>query len=252
MDVVLVSARAAHGSAHWSAASCAFVGGELAARGARVRWIWCANEGASPPAVANGVELVPVVSPLPPFRSVDARIADAEGDQQLARLLRPLRRASVVHFGLGAVGSATTLWLAERMGARPFAVVTAREALCARNTLVDATGAACTVVDDAVRCTDCLSSPWEHGLTHGQARWARALRWLGGHSPFPGRIGVLTRTDLVLGSLLLADVFVATEGERAQLASAGVPPRSLAVVGGSDHPDASAVARELVARVAAG
>lgn len=252
MDVVLVSARAAHGSAHWSASSCARVGGELTAKGARVRWLWCASEGATPPAVPPGVELVPVVSPLPPFRAVDARIADASSDQQLARLLRPLRRSCVVHFGLGAVGSATALWLAERMGARPIAVVAAREALCARNTLVDATGSACTVVDDAARCTQCLSSPWEHGLTKGQAKCARALRWLGGHSPFPSRIGVLTRTDLVLGSLVLAEVLVASESERALLAAAGVPSRSLAVVGGSDHPDASAVARELGSRLVAG
>lgn len=249
MEVVLVSARTGNGSAHWSLPACAAVGARLAADGARVRWLWAANAGATPPDVPNGVELLPVASPLPPFRAVDRRISDALSDQTLARLLRPLRRAAVVHFGLGAVGSATTLWLAERMGARPIAVVSSREALCVRNTLVDSAGASCTVHDDDARCTRCVLSPWDHGLSPLQSRCASALRWLGGHSPFPNRIGVLTRTDLVMGSLVLAEVLVATETERAQLVDAGVPARSVEVVGGGAHPDAAAVAREVAARL---
>lgn len=247
MDVVLVSARTADVHPHWSVGLCRSVAGELAAAGARVQWLCPTAVGEPAPPPVPGVEIAAVEGSVPSFRCVEARVGDTATDQQLARMLRPLRRAHVVHCGLGAAGSATPLWLAERMGARPIAVVTAREVLCARQTLVDCTGARCDRFDDPQRCTECTSAPWSQGLSPLQAKCARALRFLGGHSPFPNRIAMLSRSDLVLGSLMLADVLVADAVEKEQLVVAGVPLRSVQVVGpvGGEHPGARAVAQIL-------
>ena len=140
------------------------------------------------------------------------------------------------------------------MGSRPISVVTSREVLCARQTLVDSTGARCDRFDDALRCTECACAPWSQGLSLLQSKCARALRWLGGHSPFPNRIAMLSRSDLVLGSLLLSDVLVADAIEKEQLVAAGVPARSVQVVGpvGGGHPDARAVAQVLAEMVGVG
>ncbi len=252
MDVVLVSARSTGPSAHWSRALTAAVATILVGEGLQVRWLCPLAVDEPEPAVPAGARLDVLRARPAPFRAVLARVGDTALDVALARALRPTRRALVAHLGFGAAGSVNTLWLAERMGARPFAVVRAAEVLCHRGTLVDERGAACDRVLDAERCAACCCAASADGLSPQQATLARWLRPLGGWSPFPDRGAFLSRADLVLGSLLLANVVVGAAQDSERLQRAGLVARAIAVVGEvAGVPAAGAVAAAVLAQCAA-
>jgi len=235
MDVVLISTRGRDGVPHWSRACACELAARLLQHGARVQWLCPLGDGEAAPAAAAGVRLDCRPGRVPPFRRVLARIADSRTDVALVRALRPLRRAVVVHVGFGAPGSAATLWLADRMGADAIGVVRADEVVCHRGTLVDATGAPCVEFTAAARCAQCVCAPWPgRGLTPLQSRWAKGLRRLRGWSPFPTESAFLSRSDLVLGSLLVATVVVGDAVQREQLCTAGLPPRNVRAIDGLD------------------
>jgi hypothetical protein len=226
MDILLISARGAGAEPHWSRAVAADTAAALVAAGHRVRWLCAATATEPQPPAPAGVETTLVRGRRPAFRRVQRRFSDWRADVALARLLRPDPADVVLHIGFGAPGSVTTLWLADRMGARVLAVVNARELLCHRGTLIDAQGAECRKFDDAARCAACCAVPTGGGLTATQARLARLLRPLGGLSPFPSRVQFLNRYELALASLqLAAAVVVAEPWERDMLWSAGLPAR---------------------------
>ncbi len=250
MDVVLVTTRSANTVAHWSRAMAADVAAALVAQGARVTWLCPLGPMEGAPA-ADGILVQPLPGSVPAFRQVLARVEDTAVDVALARVLRPLARPIVVHFGFGAPGSVTTLWLAERMGARGVAVLRAAEALCHRGTLVDATGNECRQCLDAARCAACARAPWPEGLSPAQAVAAVCLRPLAGWSPYPSENAFLSRTDLVLASLLSAIVVVADPVDADLMVAAGIAARSVRLVeaiGGLAEP--AAVVTEIAALAA--
>src|SRR5262245_60131563 len=234
MDVVMISMRGRAGVPHWSRACAGDLAARLLQHGARVQWLCPLDDGEAEPTPAAGVRLEGLRGRVPPFRRVLARIADSRLDVALARALRPLRRAVVVHVGFGAPGSAATLWLADRMGADAIGVVRADEVLCHRGTLVDATGAPCADFTSAARCAQCVCAPWPgRGLSRLQSRWANRLLRLG-WSPFPNENAFLSRTDLLLGSMLVATIVVGDAAQREQLCTAGLPPRNVRAIDGLD------------------
>lgn len=219
MDVLLLSNRGGD-APHWSHAWALAAARHLAGHGARVRWLRAAIAGDAPPALPAGVEVATVVGALPPFRRVEGRIDDAAFDAALTRLLRPRPSGLVHHFGFGAPGSGLSTWLADRMGSHAVATVRACELLCHRQDLVDEHGGICRTLGDADRCTQCCRTP--PGLSSAQARAAQALRWLGGCSPFPHRIGFLNRFDLLAAGLQVCKaVLVPSALDRELLLGAG-------------------------------
>jgi len=250
MDVVMISTRGRDGVPHWSRACAGDLAARLLQHGARVQWLCPLGDGEAEPTPAAGIRLECRRGRMPPFRRVLARIADSRIDVALARALRPLRRAVVVHVGFGAPGSAATLWLADRMGADAIGVVRAEEVVCHRGTLVDASGAPCAEFTSAARCAACVCTPWPgRGLSPAQSRWANRLLRLRGWSPFPNENAFLSRADLVLGSLLVATVVVGDAAQREQLCAAGIPPRNVRTIDGLDG---AAVATAIAAHFAVG
>lgn len=250
MDVVLITARGTAATPHWSRRVADQVVAQLQRDGARVRWLCALGADETEPAPAEGIEVTPVRGAAVPFRKVLARVEDTALDVALARLLRPLARPVVAHLGFGAPGSVTTLWIAERMGARALAAVCVPEVLCHRGTLVDAGGAPCANALDPARCAECASAAWQNGLSPRQARVARWLRPLGAWSPFPNENGFASRADLVLASLQLATVLVRDAAEGEALRAAGLPPRNLRVVDTGAAADAPFPVATLVAEIA--
>ncbi len=249
VDFVLISERGDAAGAHWSQPWCAAVAMAVRRQGAAVSWLCALAPDEPAPRPPDGASLVCVRGRTPPFAKVEARVSDVEMDRCLARTLRPLGRAKVVHAGFGAGGSTTTLWVAERMGASPFAALAAREALCHRQSLQHAGGGACVQFEDAERCARCACAPAAPGLSPLQARAASLLMPLGGRSPFPNALAMQNRLDLVLGSLLVSTSVVAEAAEAAMLTRAGVAPHRACAVGAGDGagPDPLAVAAMLLA-----
>jgi hypothetical protein len=244
MEVCIVSRR--FGSQpHWSEAAAAAAAQSLALAGCPVRWLQAG--AAAPSGSTPGVEAVPVPGGIAPFRSVAGRIGGVALDVALTRALRQ-RPAEIVHdFGYGAPGSANTLWIAARMGARCVATVRAAEVLCHRQTLVDGWGNACREFSDPVRCTACCLLPAGAGLSPAAAALGRAMRALGGFSPFPNPLAFRNRMDILVGGLALAEaVFVHDDGEAALLAGVGLKQPVLRRAGGPDDLLAG-VYRELLA-----
>lgn len=246
MDVVLITARSRTAAPHWSRGQGEALATAFVAAGRRVRWLCAVDVDEPVPTAPAGVELTPIRGAVPPFRAVQRLVADVPMEVALARVLRPLRAATVVQLGPGAPGPAGALWLADRMGARTIAIARADEVLCHRGTLVDARGQRCTVWSEPSRCVGCCCTPTPDGLTPREARWARRLRALRGWSPFPSRGQFLGRADLLFASLQVATIVVASEVERDLLGQSGLSRRSIRVVGaaGDGSPDAAAIARE--------
>lgn len=175
-------------------------------------------------------------------------------DTALARLLRPLSRALVIHVGYGAPGSVTALWLAERMGAKAVAVVDGAEVLCPRQTLVHASGEDCSDFLDPRRCQRCVRASAQQpsaepvgaaaGST-GRSAWRPpAALW----PASPGQHQFLTRSDLVLAGLLPALIWTRSSVDHARLVEFGLPGRNLR--DGSEKgvvASGEALARELLA-----
>jgi hypothetical protein len=241
MDVLLLSNRG-YEAPHWSEAWALAAARELAANGARVRWLRAATAAfAAPPPLPAGVEVATIVGEARPFRRVEGRIDDPRVDTALTRLLRPRPSDIVHHFGFGAPGSGLATWLADRMGSHAVATVRARELLCHRQTLVDERGATCRTLGEADRCTTCCCTPTPPGLSPGQARAGRLLRWLRGCSPFPHHTGFLNRFDLLAGGLQVCSaVMVPSALDDELLLSTGFV-RAAAVV-----PDDAAAAARLL------
>ncbi len=244
MDVVLLNARTAAATPHWSRTQVPAVAAALAATGARVHWLAALTPDEPVPPPIPNVVIQLVRAAVPPFRAVLARVGDTAMDVALAKALRPRPIAIVAHLGFGAVGSATTLWLAERMGAFAFAAVRADEVLCHRGTLVDSANATCTQFLDAERCARCASAAWTHGLSAQESQRAERWRWLGGWSPYPSANAFLSRQDLVIASLQVSTVAVGDAVQAAQLAQAGVPAKNTRLV---DVRDANALAASIAA-----
>ena len=252
MDFVLLSARGDGPVPHWSRAIADTAAVALAGQGARVYWLCSLGRHEPEPGPRPGVVIEAVVGRVPSFRRVRARTSDPAMDVRLARLLRPLVRAVVAHIGFGAPGSVTTLWLAERMGARAVAVVRAAEVLCHRQTLVHAGGQTCTDFSDPGRCRECIAAPAPaqqagQGLSTAEAWLARRLRPLGGWSPFPGPGQFLARADLTLAGLLSALVLTRSAVERQQLLESGLVDRNVRDTGSSGATaNGEALAQELL------
>ena len=229
MDVLLLSNRGDE-APHWSETWALAAARALVADGAQVRWLRAATS-APAPVVPAGVEVHTVVGSHPPFRCVEGRIDDPQVDLALTALLRPRPSEIVHHFGFGAAGSGLSTWFADRLGAHVVVTARADELLCHRQTLVDERGEVCRTLLDADRCATCCRLPVGQGLTRGEARVERLLRWLGGRSPFPHRIGFLNRFDLLAGGLqVCAAVLVSTSLDAELLRQSGMA-RHAAVVG---------------------
>jgi hypothetical protein len=226
VDVCLLSRRGGAGG-HWSQQLARVAAEALSASGCRVRWL-CALTLDEPLPSAHGIELLPVRGRVAPFRRVHGRLTDTAMDIALARSLRH-RPADIVHdLGLGAPGSASMLWLAERMGATGVATVRAAEVLCHRQTLIDWQQRDCRVFDDPARCTLCCLTASTGALSPAGAMAGRALSWLRGLSPFPNRHAFATRFDVVVGGLGSASLVLVEHATEAELlVAAGVRARAM-------------------------
>jgi hypothetical protein len=230
MDVLLLSNRGAEAAPHWSEALAATVAGGLASAGATVRWLCSTTPYRAVPVAPAGVELLTLRGGTPPFRSVQARNEELAVDVALTRQLRRRPADVVIHFGLGSPGSANTCWFADRMGAATVAAVRVAEALCHRQTLIDASGAVCREVTDPERCTRCCSAGDAAGLGPTQSKLAGACRVFGSMSPFPHSNAFKTRFDLVFASLqVTAAIYVSREADREQLIAAGLGKQNIIV-----------------------
>jgi hypothetical protein len=212
MHVVLVSSPGASAAPHWSHAASAELGSRLAARGVDVAWLAAVRPAHALAEAPAGVRCERFE--LPPARGVGAVAREsrfAPVEVALTRLLRERPVHAVVHVGIGARGTPNVDWLAERLGAVPFAFARAAEVVCHRGDLVDREHTPCADFLDAERCRRCCAPP--------------AWTW-----PRPGADDFRNRADLLAGSLLACrTVFVPSAADVAMLTTFGVPARALAV-----------------------
>ena len=206
MRVVLVGAPGATATRHWSDAFAGDLAREFIARGANVEWLRFAPADVS----AHGLVQRDVRTSSPaPLHRVAAGTQDSTIESALVASLRANPATAVVHVGVGARGSPNILWLADRMGSTPFAVVRSSEIVCHRGDLIHATGLACATFDDASRCCECCA----------KSKWRR-----------PRPADLHNRWDLLIAGLYSsAAVFVAEEVDCERLAASGVPRRTLCV-----------------------
>lgn len=210
--VVLVSSPGPGPGLHWSHAAAAALATCLVERGAAVAWLPVTTAGVVLPPVPEEVlrqgPFVVAATGDRPWR-VAAAHQHLPLEVALTRTLRASGAIPVVHLGLGARGSPNVNWLAERLGAEPFAVVRAAEVVCHRGDLVDRDGLACDDFLDAERCRHCC-------------RASRLRR--------PRVDELQNRGDLLAASLLVSSaVFVPATDDVRRLEQFGVPPRSLVV-----------------------
>lgn len=226
MFVVIVTARGNGPGPHWSVAVGERVIAVLRARGIAVTWLR-ELPAALPLPCPPGTEVVDFVAPVPALHRVAARGDDVALDVALAKLLRRRPAEAVIHLGLGAVGTVQPLWLAERMGSLPLAVIEAREVLCHRGDLRFAGGEACVVVEDPERCGRCVTTPCGRGVSPWRSRWLRSTRRVPG-SGYPGHEQFRNRLDLLVGSLQVARLIAVTDPPTPDLlGGVGVPARAV-------------------------
>lgn len=199
----------------------------LLAGGVEVRWTPVVlTRDATPPAPAGIHSFGGSVLPSAPLHRVERGTLDLALESALTRELRARPTDAMVHIGAGARGSNNLLWIADRMGVPPFAIVRADEVVCQRGDLIDATGNTCANFEDPVRCGRCCTASW--------LRRAAASE-------------VQNRLELLIASLQVArGVIVREEREAKMLEQAGVPRRNLLIASPAD------AARVLAARLLAG
>lgn len=183
---------------------------ELLAGGAQVVWFPVVAERAEAPSAPPGIHsFAGSLLRRVPLHRVEAGTLDLPLEAALTRELRARPADAVVQVGVGARGSPNLLWIAERMGIAPFAVVRGSEVVCQRGDLVDAGGVSCVEFRDAARCAGCCSASW----------WRRAR---GGD--------IQNRIELLVAGLQVARrVLVGEEAEANWLEQVGVPRRVLQV-----------------------
>jgi hypothetical protein len=183
----------------------------LLAGGAEVNWIPVVHERDATPVPPKGIQSFggSLLAPAPLHR-IERGTLDLPLESGLTRDLRSRPTDAVVHLGVGARGSPNLLWIADRMGVPPFAIVRAEEIVCQRGNLVDAGGSACVRFEEPGHCGRCCSASW--------LRRALASE-------------VQNRLELVVASLQVArGVIVRSESDATMLEQVGVPRRSLWVV----------------------
>ncbi|MGE0145252.1 MAG: glycosyltransferase family 4 protein [Planctomycetota bacterium] len=165
----------------------------------------------------------------PPFRKVAERLVDIPTERTLSARLRE-DPPEVVHVhGFGGRSSYLSPWLGERLGYPVvIAVVDELALLCHRETLIDAAGAPCEVVDDPARCRRCCRAADRNALGRFGAVLARLTSPLRGIGPYPTVNAFANRLDMVSHGLSTADVVcVRDAGIADRLVRMGVPSRGL-------------------------
>lgn len=228
MRILLISGRGTNAEPHPSRAVARRLAAAFVARGHDVGWI-CpvdASEGFDPGPGHGEVEAV--ITTCPPFRAVQARLADLPTERALCRAIRR-RLPDVVHvLAFGGGSSALLPWIADRLGAPAVVTVDQAESMCHRGTLVDAWGRTCEVHDDPERCRRCCTAPTPDGLSRRQALLARLLRPFPIIDPYPGRVDFENRLDLIVGGLVpAARVLVERDEHARELERLGLPRRRL-------------------------
>lgn len=183
---------------------------ELLAGGAQVVWFPVVAERAEAPSAPPGIHsFAGSLLRRVPLHRVEAGTLDLPLEAALTRELRARPASAVVQVGVGARGSPNLLWIAERMGIAPFAVVRGSEVVCQRGDLVDRSGVRCAEFRDAARCAGCCSASW----------WRRARG-----------ADIQNRLELLVAGLQVARrVLVGDEAEADWLEQVGVPRRVLQV-----------------------
>lgn len=212
--IVLISSPGSGPGVHWSQPAAAELARALIAGGAEVSWFPVVNAREEVPPPPPGIHSFAgsTVRPAPVHR-VEMGTLDLPLEAGLTKELRSRPTAAFVHLGAGARGSVNLLWIADRMGVAPFAVVRASEVVCQRGGLIDAGGAACDRFLEPARCRACCSDGW--------LRRPRA-------SEFENRSELL-----VAGLQVARAVFVYEEVEAQQLEQIAVPRRVLQVAPGA-------------------
>jgi hypothetical protein len=206
---------------HWSHGVAGDLAGILVAAGAEVVWRPVVAARSDVPTPPPGVHsFAGAVLPPAPLHRVARGGADLRLETAVTKDLRACFAAALVHVGAGARGSPNLLWLADRMGTAPFAVVRSSEIVCQRGGLVDAVGQPCERFDDPARCRACCGGPW----------WGRSRA-----ADFVNR-----RELLVAGLQTARAVFVPTERDAALLEGLAVPARVLQVADPAATPAALA------------
>lgn len=201
MRIVLLTSPGAAPILHWSFSLGEALHRALQGAGHGVHWLASVAEGAMVPPDTAAEVLRTVV---PPRHKVAASILHDDLERALAAELRERPADVVLQVGLGALGSANLLWLADRMGSRAMAVVRAAEVVCHRGDWIDERGQACAVVDDPGRCSACCSKGLRRAVVADLA----------------------SRLDLLVCCLQVSGaVFVASQDEAELLEQVGVPRR---------------------------
>ncbi len=158
--VLIVSSPGA-GELHWSHDFAAAIVAECRRRGAPTSWLAAVRRGQRLPEepTAAAPTLLPVAITASPTR-VAADTGHLALELAVTRALRERPGTVVVHVGIGARGSPNVPWLAERLGARAFAVLRSAEVVCHRGDLVECTGDPCRDCRSPERCRWCCSGWW--------------------------------------------------------------------------------------------
>ena len=228
VDVLLINGRRPGPSPHRSMAVVEKLARGLHERGHDVRWL-CLLAGEEPAQEAvDGVRQTVCRAPIHPFRSVQGRLFDPVGELALTRELRD-EPPDVVHlFSCAGATSPMLAWICGRLGVPLLLDVDFAETVCHRGDLVDWTGAPCAQFDDAARCTKCCRTASAGGPTRGGALLGALFAPLRGLSPFPKAVDFLNRLDVIVYSMMSAELIVVdTEANARSLAAAGVPERLL-------------------------
>lgn len=158
--VLIVSSPGA-GGLHWSHDLAAAIAAECQRQGASTSWLAAVRRGQQLPmqAPAAAMTVLSVAITASPAR-VAADSGHLELELAVTRALRERPDTVVVHVGIGARGSPNVPWLAERLGARAFAVLRSAEVVCHRGDLVDRSEDDCRDCRSAERCRWCCSGWW--------------------------------------------------------------------------------------------
>ncbi len=208
---------------------------ELQRSGLTLRWI-CPEAWSVPE--QSGVEVFEVNGKAPGFGAVQAQLADANTELLLTQQVR-LRMPDVVH--ILAYGGATSVdlpWLAARLGCKSMVSLQLAPTLCHRQTLINERGEACSEWSQAQRCLTCCRAKL------GAWSWTS---FLGPLAPLPHHTDFLSRQELILAGLQMADRLLLPDEEARQVMQEfGVQEKQCMLQ--SDVPQLVALYRELAGR----